>query len=37
MGIKAWIRDALAGVGLIIFMVSSFLLVSGAHAILSAI
>jgi hypothetical protein len=38
MWIRAiWIRDALAGAGLIIFMVSCFALASGAHAILSAI
>jgi hypothetical protein len=32
-----WIKDAVAGAGLIIFMVSSFVLASGAHAVLSAI
>jgi hypothetical protein len=38
MWIKAqWIKDSLAGAGLIIFMVSSFALASGAHALLSAI
>jgi hypothetical protein len=30
-----WIRDAMAGVGLILFMVSAFVLASGAHAVLS--
>ena len=32
-----WIKDAAAGVGLILFMVSSFVLASGAHAMLTAI
>ena len=32
-----WIKDAAAGAGLIVFMVSSFALASGAHAFLSAI
>jgi hypothetical protein len=32
-----WIKDAVAGAGLIIFMVSSFVLASGAHLVLSAI
>jgi hypothetical protein len=32
-----WIKDGLAGAGLIIFMISSFVLASGAHAVLSAI
>jgi hypothetical protein len=30
-----WIRDAAAGAGLIIFMISSFALANGAHAVLS--
>ncbi len=32
-----WIKDGLAGAGLIAFMVASFALASGAHALLSAI
>jgi hypothetical protein len=32
-----WIKDAAAGAGLIIFMVSSFILASGAHAVLSVL
>ena len=32
-----WIRDTLAGAGLIIFMVSAFVLASGAHDVLSLI
>jgi hypothetical protein len=32
-----WIKDAAAGAGLIIFMVSSFVLASGAHLVMSAI
>ncbi len=32
-----WIKDAAAGAGLIIFMVSSFVLASGAHTVLQAI
>jgi hypothetical protein len=32
-----WIKDGLAGAGLIIFMVSSFVLASGAHILFSAI
>ena len=32
-----WIKDGMAGAGLIIFMVSAFVLASGAHAILSGI
>jgi hypothetical protein len=32
-----WIKDAAAGAGLIIFMVSSFVLASGAHAVLSVL
>jgi hypothetical protein len=30
-----WIKDAAAGAGLIIFMVSSFVLASGAHAVIA--
>ena len=30
-----WLKDAVAGAGLLIFMVSSFVLASGAHAILA--
>jgi hypothetical protein len=30
-----WARDAAAGAGLIFFMVSAFVLASGAHAVLS--
>ena len=30
-----WLKDAAAGAGLIIFMVSSFVLASGAYAALS--
>jgi len=30
-----WIKDAAAGAGLLIFMVSSFVLASGAHAVLA--
>jgi hypothetical protein len=38
MCIKAqWIKDSLAGAGLIIFMISSFVLASSAHALLSTI
>lgn len=29
-----WIKDAAAGAGLLIFMVSAFVLASGAHAVL---
>ena len=29
-----WIKDAAAGAGLILFMVSAFVLASGAHAVL---
>ena len=29
-----WIKDAMAGFGLILFMVSAFVLASGAHAVL---
>lgn len=29
-----WIKDAAAGAGLMLFMVSAFVLASGAHAIL---
>ena len=32
-----WIKDGVAGAGLIIFMVSAFVLASGAHAIISGI
>ncbi len=32
-----WIKDAMAGAGLIIFMVSSFVLAGAAHSVLSAI
>ena len=31
-----WIKDAVAGFGLIVFMVSSFVLAGGAHAVLAA-
>jgi hypothetical protein len=31
-----WIKDAAAGAGLVLFMVSSFLLASGAHIALGA-
>ena len=30
-----WAKDAAAGAGLILFMVSAFVLASGAHAVLS--
>jgi hypothetical protein len=30
-----WIKDAAAGFGLVIFMVSSFVLAGAAHAVLS--
>ena len=30
-----WVKDAAAGAGLILFMVSAFVLASGAHAALS--
>ena len=30
-----WIKDAAAGAGLILFMVSAFVLASGAHAVLN--
>ncbi len=30
-----WIKDAAAGAGLILFMVSAFVLASGAHAVIS--
>ena len=29
-----WIKDAAAGAGLILFMVSAFVLASGAHVVL---
>jgi hypothetical protein len=32
-----WIKDGLAGAGLVIFIISSFALASGAHAILSVL
>jgi hypothetical protein len=32
-----WIKDAAAGAGLILFMVSAFVLASGAHAVLHLI
>ena len=32
-----WIKDAFAGAGLILFMVSAFVLASGAHAVLNHI
>jgi hypothetical protein len=32
-----WIKDSVAAAGLIIFMVSSFVLAGAAHAVLSAI
>ena len=31
-----WIKDAAAGAGLILFMVSAFVLAGGAHAILGS-
>jgi len=31
-----WIKDAMAGAGLILFMAASFFLASGAHAVLNA-
>ena len=30
-----WVKDAAAGAGLILFMVSAFVLASGAHAVLN--
>jgi hypothetical protein len=30
-----WLKDAAAGAGLILFMVSAFVLASGAHAFLN--
>jgi hypothetical protein len=30
-----WVKDAAAGAGLVLFMVSAFMLASGAHAALS--
>jgi hypothetical protein len=30
-----WVKDAAAGAGLLLFMVSAFVLASGAHAVLS--
>ena len=32
-----WLKDAMAGAGLIIFMVSSFVLAGGAQHLLSAL
>ena len=32
-----WLKDMAAGMGLLIFIVSSFALISGAHAMLSTI
>jgi hypothetical protein len=32
-----WLKDAAAGAGLIIFMVSSFVLAGGAHSVLQAL
>ena len=32
-----WMKDMAAGMGLLIFIVSSFALTSGAHAMLAAI
>jgi hypothetical protein len=32
-----WVKDAAAGAGLIIFMVSSFVLASGAHAVMAVL
>jgi hypothetical protein len=32
-----WLKDMAAGAGLIIFMVSSFVLASGAHAVLATL
>jgi hypothetical protein len=34
-GVIMWAKDAAAGAGLILFMVSAFVLASGAHAVLS--
>ena len=31
-GAVMWLKDAAAGAGLVLFMVSAFLLASGAHA-----
>ena len=31
-----WIKDAAAGAGLVLFMVSAFLLASGAHVVMRA-
>ena len=30
-----WVKDAMAGAGLVLFMVSAFVLASGAHAVLN--
>jgi len=32
-----WIKDAAAGAGLVIFMVSSFVLASSAHAVMAVL
>jgi hypothetical protein len=32
-----WLKDAVAGAGLVIFMVSSFLLAGGAQALIGAV
>jgi len=32
-----WLKDMAAGVGLLIFIVSSFALTSGAHAMLTSV
>jgi hypothetical protein len=32
-----WIKDVVAGAGVVIFMVSSFVLAGAAHSVLSAI
>jgi hypothetical protein len=34
---QVWIKDAAAGAGLILFMMSAFMLASGAHAVLKYI
>jgi hypothetical protein len=35
--VNMWIKDVMAGAGLILFMVSAFVLASGAHAVLNHI
>ena len=35
-GTVMWIKDAAAGAGLVLFMVSAFMLASGAHVVLGA-